>query len=411
MPLANLPLRSIGQELQQFVCALNWMRTSIHAFNKLVNPLLKFMEKVYEQAGVRKKNQVRRVLLRDGATIHEAVCLEQCNEALKGTLQLSHLNPEKRLSVFTDASNEHEEPAITQISPETADRELIRSQATANVEWNFLGFNKAEKEVYVIIETWRRADYFLHRSDRFVHFTDYQNLRYIFDPHSVSRSVPRYSADKLHRWSMLLMAYKLILRKHRIPKRSDPVILCSLSLVHCGEKQTAECGFPIAQLSSKCGSAYVAGHHGVATTQNKVASLSVRTDIEKYIEVFVRRCLHCASTVGGPPQLRVWGEAMHTESPNELIHWDYLFMRDSISGEVYILVIKDDSSKFMWLFSCEGEAADAETTFDCLMKRFATFGVCHTRASNHGTHFKNTTIEALQHALGAHYHFSTARCE
>ncbi|OWZ07319.1 hypothetical protein PHMEG_00020301 [Phytophthora megakarya] len=66
------------------------------------------MEKVYEQAGLRKKNQVRRVLLRDaGWGGHESVCLEQCNESLKSTLQLSHPNPEKRLWVFTDASNEH----------------------------------------------------------------------------------------------------------------------------------------------------------------------------------------------------------------------------------------------------------------------------------------------------------------
>ncbi|OWZ13492.1 hypothetical protein PHMEG_00013169 [Phytophthora megakarya] len=64
-----------------------------------------------------------------------------------------------------------------------------------------------EKEAYAIIETCRRADYLLHRQDGFDLFIDHRNLRYIFDPHSVSNSVPKYTADKLHRWSLLLMGY------------------------------------------------------------------------------------------------------------------------------------------------------------------------------------------------------------
>jgi hypothetical protein len=104
----------------------------------------------------------------------------------------------------------------------------------------------------------------------------------------------------------------------------------------------------------------------------------------------------------------VLGEAKHADHPNELIHWDYLHMGEGESGEVYILVIKDDASKFVWLLPCE--AADAETTFVCLLDWFPTFGVCRTWISDQGTYFKNTTIAALQHALGAHHHFTTARC-
>ncbi|EGZ26619.1 hypothetical protein PHYSODRAFT_250343, partial [Phytophthora sojae] len=63
-------------------------------------------------------------------------------------------------------------------------------------------------EAYAIVETCRRADYLLHRQDDFALFTDHRNLQYIFDPHSVPSSVPKYTADKLHRWSLLLMGYK-----------------------------------------------------------------------------------------------------------------------------------------------------------------------------------------------------------
>ncbi|OWZ04248.1 Chromodomain protein [Phytophthora megakarya] len=44
------------------------------------------------------------------------------------------------------------------------------------------------------------------------------------------------------------------------------------------------------------------------------------------------------------------------------------------------------------------------------MDWFATFGVCLAWVSDQGTHFKNEVIKALQHALGAHHHFTTARC-
>jgi hypothetical protein len=46
----------------------------------------------------------------------------------------------------------------------------------------------------------------------------------------------------------------------------------------------------------------------------------------------------------------------------------------------------------------------------CLLEYFSTFGVCYSWVSEQGTYFQNEVIEALQHALGAHHHFTTARC-
>ncbi|KAJ8577571.1 hypothetical protein ON010_g1640 [Phytophthora cinnamomi] len=75
------------------------------------------------------------------------------------------------------------------------------------------------------------------------------------------------------------------------------------------------------------------------------------------------------------------------------------------SGEIYVLVIKDDASKYVWLLPCK--SADAEAAYNDLLDWFATFG--RTRISDQDTHFKNKTIEALQHVMGAHHHFITAR--
>lgn len=105
---------------------------------------------------------------------------------------------------------------------------------------------------------------------------------------------------------------------------------------------------------------------------------------------------------------RPLGEAMRSTKPNELIHWDYIYMGQSDEGFVYLLVIKDDASHFVRLHLCT--TADAATTYDALMDWFTLFGVCYNWVSDQGTHFKNEVIEALRHSLGAHHHFTTARC-
>jgi hypothetical protein len=124
------------------------------------------------------------------------------------------------------------------------------------------------------------------------------------------------------------------------------------------------------------------------------------------VKFFVSRCLHCASAVGGNP--RPLGEALHASQPNGLIHWDFLYMGESKSGETYLLVVKDDASKLVWLFPTK----DATAVFvkQCLLQWFAVFGVCYEWVSDQGTHFKNQVIAELQHVLGAHHHFTTARC-
>ncbi|OWZ00417.1 hypothetical protein PHMEG_00028394 [Phytophthora megakarya] len=61
--LRQLPAPSTGQNPQPFICALNWMRTSLPSFNKLIHPLQTFMENVYASAGGRMKTQVRRTVL------------------------------------------------------------------------------------------------------------------------------------------------------------------------------------------------------------------------------------------------------------------------------------------------------------------------------------------------------------
>ncbi|GMF09609.1 unnamed protein product [Phytophthora lilii] len=83
-------------------------------------------------------------------------------------------------------------------------------------------------------------------------------------------------------------------------------------------------------------------------------------------------------------------------------------MGKSDTDQEYVLLIKDDASKFVWLIP--SQTADAGTTFIVLLDWFASFGVCRSWVSDQGTHIKNAVIEDMQHALGAHHHFTTSRC-
>ena len=64
--LCGLAEPTNGKELQQFICAMNWMRTSVPGYNVLVAPMQRCMEKVYQLAVGRTKALVVRVPLDAG---------------------------------------------------------------------------------------------------------------------------------------------------------------------------------------------------------------------------------------------------------------------------------------------------------------------------------------------------------
>ena len=61
--LLSLEPPSSGSNLQQFVCALQWVKQGIPNFTELVAPLHEFMERVYDHVGKRTKRAVTRVQL------------------------------------------------------------------------------------------------------------------------------------------------------------------------------------------------------------------------------------------------------------------------------------------------------------------------------------------------------------
>ncbi|OWZ10056.1 hypothetical protein PHMEG_00017147 [Phytophthora megakarya] len=324
------------------------MRTALPAFNKLTAPLVNLMEKTYERVGGR-KNFKREQL--SWWSDDEAACVQRCKYALQNVLLLAHPDPEKLLTVYTDASDEHWGTVITQIA---------QSHATPPVseqEHEPFMITKVGYNTYAMVETFRRADYLLHRLDGIALFTDHRNLCYIVDPHSVSSSVPKYRTDKLHRWALLLMRYQYEIHDIAGDENvwtdllsrlsSSFKTICAIWQVPLPLSTHLDDGFvgptqqEIAAVQNAaaaptdhsriwipddvtdlqvCVRFGISGHRGAAVTSQKIGEIFVWAEVKKGIDYFVKRSLHCSSTVGGPPLPRVLGETMYADWPNELLH-------------------------------------------------------------------------------------------
>ena len=102
------------------------------------------------------------------------------------------------------------------------------------------------------------------------------------------------------------------------------------------------------------------------------------------------------------------GHALHADRPNEVNHFDFLYMGPSDTGQKHALILKDEASSFLSLEAYE--SADAPAAVESLMRRFAAFGVVKTWVSDRGPQFKNQLMDSLNSALHFRHHFTTAYC-
>ncbi len=213
--LVAMELPTTAAELQQFMCACNWMRASIPRYNELVHELSKLLEVCMSKCGSRKKTKLDKVELKDlGWTkVHEEA-IAGLKKALVDMIPMAHPNDESDVCVYTDASQDHWGAIITQVKPGALSKPLEdqEHEPLAFLSGSFKGSSSrwpiVEKEAFAIVETCKRMEYLLLRERGFHLFTDHRNLKYIFDPKSVNGNIARYQADKLQRWSMVLQMFR-----------------------------------------------------------------------------------------------------------------------------------------------------------------------------------------------------------
>ncbi|GMF46802.1 unnamed protein product [Phytophthora fragariaefolia] len=205
-------------ELQQFVCAANWMRQSLPEYSRISAALYKALDRAAQVAGSRKKNQLSKVRLEDvNWGDAEVASFEAVRTAPLKMVPLAHPNPTMDVCLYTDANQDFWGAAVTQLPAGEAQRPLAEQdhRPLAFLSGKFVDaasrWSTIEKEAYAIVEATRRLEYLLLRPRGFRLYTDHRNLVYIFNPYATDGTMARYQADKLQRWALSLMSIQYII--------------------------------------------------------------------------------------------------------------------------------------------------------------------------------------------------------
>src|SRR5437016_12104641 len=92
----------------------------------------------------------------------------------------------------------------------------------------------------------------------------------------------------------------------------------------------------------------VAGDRGTETTFRRIAEHFWWVDMKKDIQDFLRKCIHCISNKQSTIP-RPFAEATHASHPNEVLHYDFLFISSKNKEVKYVLVLKDDLTNYLEL--------------------------------------------------------------
>ncbi|KAE9083679.1 hypothetical protein PF006_g26638 [Phytophthora fragariae] len=205
-------------DLQQFLCAMNWMRQSIPEYNRLTAGLYAVLEEAMKTAGSRKKVKLAKFPLDQISWGDPQLAdLAAVKAALLKMVPLAHPSPTAAVCLYTDASQDSWGAVATQLEPGEVQLPLEQQHhhPLAFLSGRFVGTSSRwptiEKEAYAIVEATRRLEYLLLRPGGFRLYTDHRNLVYIFAPYGPDTAMARYQADKLQRWALSLLSFTYVI--------------------------------------------------------------------------------------------------------------------------------------------------------------------------------------------------------
>ncbi|KAH9150223.1 hypothetical protein AeRB84_006900, partial [Aphanomyces euteiches] len=383
-------------DLQQFVCATNWMRASTPCYTELVAPLRQLLDQATKKNGRAKKIKLARVQLSTvGWDNSHRACFNRLKDALLAMVPLVHPRADMMVCLYTDASEGFWGAIATQVPYDD-----LGAFTGASERWPIV-----EKEAFAVVESCKRLDYILIRPAGFRLFTDHKNIHYIFNPAGQSPNMARYQAHKLERWALVLSSFPhtieclpgednvwgdLLSRWGASIQAPAPTAAVRQLLAVVSPLQQADFDWPTTATIVKTqrsaieggenpppdvtwnedknphldkedriwipptatdlqqriciiGHQGAAGHRRIEATTKAVSDVFTWATLDADVKAFVQACIHCLS-VDGAIVPRPLGSALHAEKPQELIHFDWLSMPTATNGWQKILVIKDDMS-------------------------------------------------------------------
>jgi hypothetical protein len=135
----------------------------------------------------------------------------------------------------------------------------------------------------------------------------------------------------------------------------------------------------------------IGGHRRVEATRTAILSKFYWPQLQNDVTHFCKKFLQCIGSLDAKVP-RPLGEAIHAEERNQVLHYDFLFIKDNDVPETpqRILVIKDDLSHFGELIPCL--ELTAFVIAEALLDWYKRFGLALYHVTDQGTHFKNQVI-------------------
>ena len=463
--LLEMPPPTNAAELQQYLSALNWMRSHMPDFARVSKPLRQLLEKA--AIGVKKKASVlKRVPLK--MSDKDLENFGRLNQLVAETVMLAHPLPGADFCLFTDASDSGWGAVLFQIA-DFDDTKIIAGQdpqplyflsgcfSGASERWSI-----PEKEAFAIVEAVQRLDFMLIRTKPFYIMTDHKNLEFIFGSNVHLKMATRH---KISRWALSLSSFDYIIQHiegesnvwadllSRWGKPPNKMTMKTLALhpfedgsdfefpsiediwesqrkskVNINELNNYETIFendePHTYVDGKpwipqddeelinrvlvvahCG---ISGHRGVASTTRILQRYCFIQGLRKRVLNFMKSCLLCLQTKGGKIIPRPLGRTIQATKPNEVLHFDYYYVGEATNGWTYVLVMKDGLSHFVELVGCD--STGSEVVVEALLDWFKRYGIVPTWVSDQPTHYKNAVVASLTKRLQSSHHFVTAYC-
>ncbi|KAH9133773.1 hypothetical protein AeRB84_020220 [Aphanomyces euteiches] len=206
--LCAIPYPTNAGDLQQFICAVNWIRESITEYAMTVEPLQQALNKALE--GKAKKKRIASGIKIE-LTQEEKAAFDAVKSKMRTAVDLSHPRADATLCLFTDASDQGWSIIVTQV--DKFDDELpIQEQSHEMLVCQsgmFTGAQKSwsviEKEAYPIARACEKLNYLLMRPEGFRMYCDHKNLIHIFVP---GKEWPEHTRGKLMRWAAIIGGYR-----------------------------------------------------------------------------------------------------------------------------------------------------------------------------------------------------------
>lgn len=323
-----------------------------------------------------------------------------------------------------------------------------------------------EREAYAVVQAFRKLDYLLACDPTTRVFTDHRNLLFVFNPVAMEPSLGRHKVLKVVRWALFLSSFNYRIehvpgvsntwpdimtrwmRGYRKPpaiRRIAPLIPFS-GITHNPDDIGFKWPNPteIAAVQKRFdhkapkgakkdetnlllinGAVWIpsdavdlklrlltiahaggAGHRGADPTWHALRNEFYWIDQREDVRSFVSSCLLCVLSKSGSKVPRPLSTTIHATKPNEVIHFDYLFLGTSSAKAKYALVVKDDLSGYVWLDP--SPSADSEHTASVLARWTRVFTAPEVWVSDQGSHFKNEVLQHLAKIYGIRHNLTVA---